>query len=69
MCGSFSVWSMLIPAPSDFAKQQVSILQRMLVLSTKNTNSKYNKNTKQNPRQQNRNETAAFNIPSFRISS
>ena len=69
LCSSFSVWSRLMPAPSDFAKQQVSILQRILVLITKNTNSKYKENTKQNTRQQNRKETDAFNIPSFRISS
>ena len=37
LCSSFSVWSRLMPAPSDFAKQQVSILQRILVLITKNT--------------------------------
>ena len=67
LCSSFSVWSRLMPAPSDFAKQQVSILQRILVLITKNTNSKYKDNTKQNTRQQNRNETDAFNIPSFLI--
>ena len=30
LCSSFSVWSRLMPAPSDFAKQQVSILQRIL---------------------------------------